>query len=165
MLTFHHCFFNLKTGNPILNSTYVFIPHANIHGSYRVFTTYGRAQSSSIKKDLGELTGMHLDKQWHWHHVVEGTHLPPLFGDDVCRNLYREQIPCVLVDHHTEHKDYNALLHSSGAKAVFGLPHSKALLQGQQRAAYLNNLKSLYSQAYSHDKVLKTVALNILAQM
>lgn len=164
MFTFHQCFTNLKVEVKPASPSYIFIRHSHIAGSYRVFTTYAFTKASNFKKDLGSLIGMDINHEWHWHHVVEGTHLRSAFNEQQCNNLYNCHIPCVLMDH-KEHSDFNRLLHTPSTSAVFNLPSEKNLLQGQHRQAYLYNLKKLYTATYSHDKVLQKVALNILEQM
>jgi hypothetical protein len=166
MVVFENCFYPLNI-DPILSSTdFIFIKHANVKSSYRIFASYDSAQSDNygFRRNLGNLLKQQLDASWRWHHVVTGEHLKRLFPRHTVKKLYAEEIPTVLIHQHTEHADYS-ILQFHGAKEVFDIPKEKELLSGTERTSYLKNLMRLYSSVYEHDDVLYTVARNVLRQL
>lgn len=164
-LSFKNCFQNLNIDLSIRSGNYIFIKHATIKNSYRIFTTYSEAQKGSFKQDLGKLLNQTFEGSWQWHHVFEGTHLELLFNQETKKEIYQNIIPCVLINYRTEHYDYNSLLHSAGAKAVFNLPKKGDVLKGAQRIEYLKNLHNLYSKVYGRDTILNTVTNNFFKQL
>ena len=138
MLIFEQCFAGLTINTTLSNKDYLFIKHANRKDSFRIFakytTTTSRAKANTFREDFENLLGIDLTngKEWQWHHVVEGTHIRQLFSNAAAENLHKNQIPTVLINHPTEHIDYN-LFHAHGVKAVFDLAKTKTVLSGPQR--------------------------------
>jgi hypothetical protein len=165
-MQFDNCFTGLTIHSTLSSKNYIFIKHANRTGSYRVFANYNTVSSktNTFRPDYGDFLDIDLNgKEWQWHHVVERTHLTSLFSDSEVDNLYKKQIPTVLIHQRTEHIDYN-LLHAHGVKTVFDLVDNKRLY-GDERTACVTTLARLYTRVYGHDHVLKTVVSNILRQL
>lgn len=162
MLTYSQCFDQLTLDKKLGTQTIVFIKHANVKDAYRVFSTYTNPENTELKRTLGSLLNMTLDPTWHWHHIIEKTHLNPLFSSAASALLYETVIPCVLIDSKTEHYDYNVLLHTAATEAVFELGDRSYPLSEKARVDYLSKMRNLYSKTYSHDEVLHTVAMNVM---
>ncbi len=151
---------------PAVNGpVYYFFEMPQKKDNYRIFTNYNTAKTGDFKIALGELLKMKFDSNWHWHHVVEKTHLKLLANPAEVEALYAESIPCVLVHNPTEHINFNALLHTSGTRAVFDLPTHSNQLTGSDREIYLNSLHQLYNIVYEKDRILRTVANNVLLSL
>src|SRR5690348_1891987 len=129
MVVFRQCFKGLSIQPALSSNEYIFIKHANRNDSYRIFAKYITVSSgsNSFREDWASLLGIDLinGREWQWHHVVEGTHIEQLFPAVVANDLYKREIPTVLIHQSTEHIDYN-LFHAHGVKAVFNMPHQKS---------------------------------------
>src|SRR5687767_13864230 len=145
MLLFEYCFQDLKVMKNLGSDKFVFVPHANKRGSYRIFARYVHAKADrNFKKDLSSLFEMKIDGDWQWHHVVEHTHLKNLFPLAEAERIYPYQMPTVLVDQKTEHIDFN-LLHAHGARQVFELPARNKRVYEEARREYLRSLVNMYT--------------------
>lgn len=131
---------------------------------YFIFGTYAAATGAnySYRDDVGAFINMPLSgKEWNWHHVVEKTHLEPLYNPAHVELIHKSHMPCVLI-HTSEHTLYNSLLHTLSTKAVYTFPEKGGSpLMGRDKEKYKNMLFDLYMHTY-HDDVLKTVFKNIL---
>lgn len=163
---FKDCFNGVHPMPGLCTEDFKVIKHSVIPGGHRFFTTYRAEKNGRYKyrKDIAAALEQTLTgKQWQWHHVLEGYHLPRLFAPKDAEKLYDDFIPCVLLDT-KEHDDYDVLLHGDGSDMVSHLPPMKGpVLTGQERAVYKQKLLTLYTGAYGHDHVLSTVLRNTLA--
>lgn len=131
--------------------------------SYYFCSRYADAKNSGLKSIISDEFKIRLDKNWHWHHIIEKTHLKPLFSELELSNFYQNVIPCVLI-HYEVHNYYNGL-HGRGSKVVFDLPNSSTVLDNKGRVNYITNLKKLYSEVYRDDRILWQISMNILNKL
>lgn len=98
-----------------------------------------------------------IKKEWELHHIVEKQHLQSFYSAADLNYLYAYQWPCILI-HKGEHIAYNSILHSKEPKILFDL---KNRIPKEQ---LLNNIKTMYREAYSGNIILSTIAQNVLRQ-
>ncbi len=114
-------------------------------------------------------------QDWQVHHIVERMHLADVDVRGTLAHAYEEELPCVLIHNHTEHKSYTSTLGSREGTELFrsGLPRRlkdrSALAQQQfgkpdarknlrQRARLLSEM---YDNHYEGDQPLQLIARNV----
>jgi hypothetical protein len=154
------------------------IPHARKPGSWRIVCSYadGKRHKARLFANMAAMGRAESRGSWEWHHVVEGQHYADVDFAGQLPLLYEEQLPCVLIARE-EHVLYNRLLHTRETDELYrntGLPRdlrersAKVALDARSRANHagfrkrVEELRMLYRNAYSGDRVLTTIALNVL---
>ena len=107
---------------------------------------------------------------------IEGQHFADVDFAGRLPMLYAEELPCVLLSRE-EHTAYNRILHIRETDELYrdaGLPadlrrrSAAAALAARNRANHpalrrrVGELQQLYRDAYSGDRVLATIAVNVL---
>lgn len=156
------------------------VARAGAPGSWRVLCSYddGRRHKARIFRILEETGQMESRGNWDWHHVVEGQHYADIDFLGRLGRMYDAELPCVLI-HRDEHVAYNQLLHTRATDELHravGLPRAMQERAAQTAAAArdrsrhpalrtrLDELQRLYLRVYQGDRVLQTVARNVLAE-
>jgi hypothetical protein len=96
-----------------------------------------------------------VKREWELHHIVESQHLKPFYTDAQILYLYNNVWPCILI-HKEEHYAYNSLLHSKETKLLFGINSN------MPKSSLLNNVASMYREAYQGNYILSKIAENVL---
>lgn len=153
-------------------------PHSRIPGSWRILASYddGKRHKDRLFRNLAAEGQSETRGTWEWHHVVEGQHFADIdFGGRLAQ-LYANELPCVLIAKE-EHLAYNRLLHIRETDELFrdrGLPDDLRRRSAAAAAdarigakhpelrARVAHLRTLYRNAYAGDRVLTTVAENVL---
>ena len=151
------------------------IPHSRRAGAWRTVSSY--EDGLRYKKHMFDAMGQaESQASWDWHHVVEGQHFADVDFSGQLAQLYKQQLPCVLIARE-EHLAYNMLLHIRETDELFrdtGLPadlrerSAHAALEGRVKTNHptlrlrVANLKRQYQYAYAGDHVLITIAENVL---
>lgn len=140
----------------------IYVTNHHIRG-WRYFSTYknGESKKQAIFQKLAQ-GGMRENRgDWDWHHVVEGNHLAPLCMPAEYDRKYDYEWPTVLLHSAEEHKIYNRLFRSKGT--LFGLEKTTGITTaGDDRQRYVKTLYERYSDIYTGDPILQTVAGNVI---
>jgi hypothetical protein len=158
------------------------VAHARRAGAYRYFSTY--AAGRAHKRHIFDLLTAHtpatspdrwVAREWDLHHVVEGQDFASIDFRGRLAAVYRDELPCVLLDK-KEHHAYNSLLHSGPTDELYrdGALPAAMLARSQTVAAEYRTparrpalrarvqaLAELYRNAYAGDPVLQRVARNV----
>lgn len=154
------------------------IPHARIAGSWRIVCSYadGKRHKVRLFENMKRAGQREPRGGWEWHHIVEGQHFADVDFAGRLAKLYADELPCVLIAKE-EHLLYNRLLHIRETDELYraaGLPadlrkrsaEAAAAARDRKRhgelQAQVRELEHLYRNAYAGDRVLTTIAINVL---
>ena len=154
------------------------IRHGRMPGSWRIVCSYadGKRHKARLFANMAAMGQVEARQQWEWHHIVEGQHFADVDFAGRLPALYAQELPCVLISRE-EHAAYNRLLHIRETDELYrdaGLPaelrqrSAAAVVAARERANHpalrkrLGELQSLYRDAYAGDRVLTTIAMNVL---
>ena len=154
------------------------IPHARTPGSWRIVCSYadGKRHKARLFDKLKHAGQLEPRGGWEWHHIVEGQHFADVDFAGRLATLYEDALPCVLIAKE-EHLAYNRLLHIRETDELFraaGLPadlrkrSAEAAAAARDRRKHgelrtrVRELERLYRNAYVGDRVLATIAMNVL---
>jgi len=154
------------------------IRHARMPGRWRLVCSYadGKRHKARLFANMAAMGQVEARQSWEWHHIVEGQHFADVDFAGRLPVLYVEQLPCVLISRE-EHAAYNRLLHIRETDELYrdtGLPaglrqrSSTVAAAARDRANHpqlrtrVGELQHLYRDAYAGDRVLTTIAMNVL---
>lgn len=154
------------------------IRHSGKPGSWRMVCSYadGKRHKARLFANMAAMGQAEARKSWEWHHVVEAQHFADVDFTGRLPVLYSEELPCVLISRE-EHTAYNRLLHIRETDELYrdtGLPadlrrrSAAVALAARDRANHptlrkrIGELQQLYRNAYAGDRVLTTIAMNVL---
>lgn len=154
------------------------IPHGRKAGSWRIVCSYadGKRHKARLFANLRRAGQAEPRGGWEWHHIVEGQHFADVDFAGRLPKMYEDELPCVLIAK-DEHLAYNRLLHIRETDELYRateLPadvrkrSSDTAAAARNRATHgelrmrVRNLEQLYRNAYAGDRVLTTIAINVL---
>ena len=154
------------------------IPHSRKPGSWRIVCSYadGKRHKARLFANMAPMGQAESRATWEWHHIVEGQHFADVDFSGQLPLLYEEQLPCVLIARE-EHTAYNRILHiretdelyrDAGLRRDLRQRSAEVALAARTKANHpalrqrVAELQRLYRNAYGGDRVLTTIAMNVL---